>query len=979
MLNKLKANTVRFLCIFCALLVAAAPLSAGRLSEDLERVASRLNPNGVIRVWIELPRVEDPAQLKAGTRRPFRAERHSLVMGRLKDIHASAQENLLVHLDRLRARGQAGAVKPHWIVNVVEAEIVVGRLAELAARDDITIVYSVPEVVTINPDKLESSPSAAVGVEGNLTYINAPAAWAVGYTGQGRIICTFDTGVDGLHPALYDNWKGHDGDSAAAWFDPVDNQSFPHTISLCGLPICRPAHGTQTTGIAVGRDNAAGDTIGVAPDAKWISAAVIDVAGASIIDAFEWAADPDGDPNSLDDVPDVINHSWGVPDIGCQNIFFDMIDNIEAMGIVNIFAAGNEGPASFTIRNPADRANNSLDCFAAGGIDHNTGQVWVSSSRGPSECNDGATKPNVVAPAVGIRTSVPGGFYSSPSGTSFAAPHVSGLVALLRQKNPNATVDQIKSAVLATTDNLGLSLPDNDYGWGVIDCLAALNALPPGSAQPNLRVYSFDHDAISAGDEVTGTLVLKNLGASASGVSVSLLDSNPALDVLAGSASFGNIAQGDTVRADTPFRVAVADTVTEGAILSLDLRITAVGYTTVARLFFVIEPRTARSFVTHSVGNIQFSLTNYGTYGLGDNSSFPAGGLGFRFRSGENDLYDGGLMVGIDGGHVPNGVMVASGEPDGDFAVLPGGNIAFVAPGHDSVGQQTLARFSDSRGEGSIGLEIQQSSFAFDISPNRNFIILRYVVKNTGTTVLTDLYLGLHLDWDVGSAFSNVGGYESTGQFAWIAQNTGSGITQYRGARALHGLFVTAYIDSGRVIYAPPLGEDGYTDAEKFAALSRGIDAPDELRQGFRDLFQVVAVKAHLTPGDIDTVAFALLAGQTFAEIEEAAGQSLEAYIEYVNDGVTPPPPVPEIFALYQNYPNPFNESTAIPFCLESTTDYTLSIYNIVGRKVREFAGRDGPGQVTINFGGESLASGIYLYRLKAGDFTESRKMLLLK
>ena len=63
-------------------------------------------------------------------------------------------------------------------------------------------------------------------------------------------------------------------------------------------------------GVMIGYDSASDRHIGVAPGARWISAATIDLLGASIIDAFEWAADPDGDPNSIDDVPDVINHSW---------------------------------------------------------------------------------------------------------------------------------------------------------------------------------------------------------------------------------------------------------------------------------------------------------------------------------------------------------------------------------------------------------------------------------------------------------------------------------------------------------------------------------------------------------------------------------------------------------------------------------------------------------------------------------------------
>ena len=226
-------------------------------------------------------------------------------------------------LRQLQAAGLAASIKPHWIANIVEVEVAVSELIALAARPDVRTIFAVPKITAIKPTRVDWAPTLAAGVEDNLKFINADDAWAAGYTGTGRVICSFDSGVDGLHPALFNTWKGHDGDSAAAWFDPHDRESFPHTISGVST-----SHGTQSIGIIIGHDDATGDTVGVAPGARWIAAAVIDIPGTSIIDAFEWAADPDGDPNSIDDLPDVISHSWGVPDIDCANIFYDMIDNV---------------------------------------------------------------------------------------------------------------------------------------------------------------------------------------------------------------------------------------------------------------------------------------------------------------------------------------------------------------------------------------------------------------------------------------------------------------------------------------------------------------------------------------------------------------------------------------------------------------------------------------------------------------------------
>jgi hypothetical protein len=87
----------------------------------------------------------------------------------------------------------------------------------------------------------------------------------------------------------------------------------------------------------------------------------------------------------------------------------------------------------------------------------------------------------------------------------------------------------------------------------------------------------------------------------------------------------------------------------------------------------------------------------------------------------------------------------------------------------------------------------------------------------------------------------------------------------------------------------------------------------------------------------------------------------------------------PAVFELAQNYPNPFNASTTISFALPQASDWDLRIYNIVGQLVDQFTGRSSAGQVTIRWDAPDAPSGIYFYRLTAGDFTDSRKMILMK
>ena len=88
----------------------------------------------------------------------------------------------------------------------------------------------------------------------------------------------------------------------------------------------------------------------------------------------------------------------------------------------------------------------------------------------------------------------------------------------------------------------------------------------------------------------------------------------------------------------------------------------------------------------------------------------------------------------------------------------------------------------------------------------------------------------------------------------------------------------------------------------------------------------------------------------------------------------------PETFALYNNYPNPFNPATKIRFAIPQSTFTVLKVYSILGEEVASLVNElKTPGIYEINFDGSNLSSGTYLYKLQAGNFVETKKMILLK
>ena len=308
--------------------------------------------------------------------------------------------------------------------------------------------------------------SADLKAEWNLGAIRASELWGKGHTGEGVVVANLDTGVDFDHPDLKSKWRG----GSNSWFDPHGEHDTPFDAN---------GHGTQTMGIMVG-GYAGGTAIGIAPGAKWIAAKIYNDAGQTSLGhchlGFQWLLDPDGNPET-NDSPDVVNFSWGFNQYinQCNPEFEEDIRVLKITQIAVIFAGGNEGPNPLTSISPA----NYPYSFSTGAID-NSLKVANFSSRGPSAC-DGSIYPKVVAPGVSIKTTditLRGTFpnsYATVTGTSFAAAHVSGAMALLISAFPNILMIELESTLHQTSQALGNV--ENTFGNGLINLIEAYNDL----------------------------------------------------------------------------------------------------------------------------------------------------------------------------------------------------------------------------------------------------------------------------------------------------------------------------------------------------------------------------------------------------------------------------------------------------------------------------------------------------------------------
>jgi subtilisin family serine protease len=359
------------------------------------------------------------------------------------------------------------------------------------------------------------------GIEWNISQVNAPAVWALGYTGQGAIVAGADTGYDWDHPALVGHYRGWDGTNANHnynWHDAIHSGS-----SGCGVNSPAPCdghwHGTHTMGTMVGDDGAA-NRIGMAPGARWIGTRNMNDSGAgtpaTYSECFEWFIAPtdlNGQNPDPARAPDVINNSWGCPaSEGCTSpdVLRTVVENTRAAGIVVVASAGNDGSGCSTINVPPSIYEAAFTVGATDGSD----AAASFSSRGPVTVDgSGRRKPDVSAPGVSVRSSTPGTGYALSSGTSMAGPHVAGLVALVLSAHPGlkGQVDRIETLLektcrpRTTTQNCGTipgtNVPNNTYGWGRIDALAAVGVNDSdGDGMPNWWEVIFGMDSTNAVD-----------------------------------------------------------------------------------------------------------------------------------------------------------------------------------------------------------------------------------------------------------------------------------------------------------------------------------------------------------------------------------------------------------------------------------------------------------------------------------------------
>lgn len=295
-----------------------------------------------------------------------------------------------------------------------------------------------PSVASVEPDRrirLTSAPNDPYWTNlWGIQRIGADSLWPAGSV----VVAVIDSGVDYTHPDLSAQmWKnpgeiagnGKDDDSNGL----VDDVYGGDWSQGDGDPMDLNSHGTHVAGtIAASAGNSQG-VAGVAPQAKIMALRFIDASGSGYTSAAILAVDYASSKGAK-----VINNSWGGG--GYSSALSAAFDRARAAGVLVVNAAGNSSQnIDVNPSYPAAYTQDNMISVAA-----------TDSSEGlASFSNYGSSSVDLGAPGVAIQSTIPGNKYAYYSGTSMASPHVAGAAALLWGKYPDASLQQIRSAIIS--------------------------------------------------------------------------------------------------------------------------------------------------------------------------------------------------------------------------------------------------------------------------------------------------------------------------------------------------------------------------------------------------------------------------------------------------------------------------------------------------------------------------------------------------
>jgi len=696
----------------------------------------------------------------------------------------------------------------------------------------------------IIPSLLHIPDDPKVGYQYHLSVIDAFSAWDIQKGDTNVIIGIVDTGIDTDHPDLVGRIKKNYNDP----IDGVDNDNDGYIDNFIGWdlgdndndPETWGHHGNQVTGMAAANTNNGANIAAIGYNIMVLPVKIASSTG-SLTGAY------DGIVYAADHGADIINCSWG-----SQNSYSKYGQDVINYATINkgalvVAAAGNNNSTNYFY--PA-----SYDNVLSVGGTNAADEKWIQSSSEGSQFND---KIDVVAPSHNVFALWKGGSSGIIGrGTSFASPIVAGLAGLVKSEYPNASPQKIAAIIKSSTDDI-YSLGGNSGYLGMLGTgrVNAYKALLPITT-PFVSYFNHETDDgfdqnLGQGDTVTLSLELINQLAATSNISV-LLRSNDGMSEVLDSISFiTTLGSNESKKTGSDFKFVVSGNPSANSNAVFNIEVTD-GINVWFDEFIV---KVNKDYIDIVINNLDLSFNNYGRIGY----TFAGNGLGIKYKGGASLIKEMGVLLGASKSNV------LSYE---DYELLNFNSATVVTGNADFIVKGEL---DDSYALNKIGVKIDQIAYAWGGSPNEDYIIYEYIIKNPTSSNMKDIYFGVYGDWDIGNPKDNHADFDATKDLGYVYE-TGGG---YAGIKALRSKKVNYYAfdksgNNGINI------KDGYDDAEEFESMSSGISHVN----ASGDVSHIVSHGPYdILPGDSIVLGFAIVAGSDLKNLR-ANAQNAEVMYE---------------------------------------------------------------------------------------------------
>ena len=671
----------------------------------------------------------------------------------------------------------------------------------------------------------------------HISLIQAIEAWDIQKGDTNVVIGIVDTGIDSDHPDIVNNIKRNYNDP----IDGIDNDNDGYIDNFTGWdtgvndnnPEVTGQHGLKVASCASATTDNGTHVAGVGFNCKILPVKISNNIGV-LLDGYA------GVKYAADHGASVINCSWGTTSYSQygQDVINYATNN---KGAVVIAAAGNSAVATYLY--PASFEN----VISVGGV-NSKDEIWRENSTKGSQYND---KIDLVAPAQSIiALNVGGGSGHIGYGTSFAAPIVAGVAALVRSEYPNASPQKVAAIIKASTDSI-YHIPGNESFKGTLGTgrVNAFKALSP-VLTPFITLHDYYADDglgqdLSVGDTVVLTVDLKNHLGDADNLSIVLRSTDGKALVIDSLSAILSLNTNEVKTCATSFKfiVNVGAGINASAEFSLEI---SDGAHIWKDAFTLLVNKDYIDIVTN---NLDLSFNNYGRIGY----TYTGSGLGIKYKESESLIGEMGVLVAL------SETNVLSYE---DYELLTFDPAVINSPAALSLSNATFTATGvlvDDWAISPTGLKVQQTAYAWDTPNNENYIIYEYVIRNPTITDFSGIYVGVYSDWNIGNKNSNVTKFDASNNLGYAYEPNGT----YAGVKALRTEKVNYYAfdqsgSEGINIV------DGFNDSEEYQSMTNGIS--NSYVSG--DVSNIISNGPYaIEAGDSLIVAFAILANETLEEL----------------------------------------------------------------------------------------------------------------